>query len=170
MSTSDSSLDPFDASMSSGEMTAGDLQYRNISQIQDLVREIRAQPGLENFMRGLSAPELMKAAESHPVVVLVADRTQDRCYAVILQESKVSPDVFSLEGVDISKLKRLHAGIGHTWRGATQLDGDFAAQERGMKISGTKSEQGHMQFFHDLWNWIVKPIIDRLGIKVCDCM
>jgi tetratricopeptide (TPR) repeat protein len=74
-----------------------DVQHTEHARLQQLIREIRSQPGLDDFMRGPSLEELIKVASAHPVVVIVAKDKE--CQALVIRPANASLSSIQLPGV-----------------------------------------------------------------------
>jgi tetratricopeptide (TPR) repeat protein len=145
-----------------------DLRHEQNSQIQNLLREIRALPGLDCFMRG-NKFELLRQVANHPVVTLVAFHGQ--VYAIIIKNSSDQPSVLDLQpqflretrgakgqrelsGDDLVEARIESAEERRAW-------GDF---ERLMRPAGHhRSLSSQLQL---LWRFIVKPVLSHLGLEV----
>jgi hypothetical protein len=147
-----------DTSEVAGGLTARDVRYEQISRAQQIIRQLRLVPGLENLMRGASADELLKVAGSHPVVMLVA--SSDCCRALIMRASDQLLESFVLDDVHPDELKELTLA----WR-STNLRGSDDHSDRGLRIS-RHDQHGTALVLEKLWLAVVKPIIMRLGLQV----
>jgi tetratricopeptide (TPR) repeat protein len=150
-------------------LTARDRAYATYTQLQQLLKDIRASPGLERFMRGSSYSELVQVASAHPVIILAASDTA--CHALVLSATSVSPTHLVLNKISSTDIELL----GHDIRGmdlnVRALSGLVAAnQVRGASVNG-KREDPALRKLHQalrrLWADVVKPILDCLGFKVC---
>jgi tetratricopeptide (TPR) repeat protein len=145
--------------------TGRDRAYASYTRLQRLLQEIRASPGLERFMRGPSYPELIQVASAHPVVILTTKDTV--CRAVIISSTSARPECLTLDSIVASDLEN----FGHQIRG---LNSNVGARPvtTGMRwayISRRRddpTERKLHQALTRLWLGIVKPILDRLGLKV----
>jgi hypothetical protein len=156
------------------DLTALDRTHAAYNQFQHLLKEIRASPGLERFMRGPSCSELLHVASANPVIIVAA--SDAACHALIISSPSAPPIHLVLNKIAISDLELL----GHDTRG---LDSNVrassglsvATEERGMKIHGKGRRMDPAlaavrelhQALRRLWVDIVKPILDCLGFKVC---
>uniref|UniRef100_A0A0B7JTD4 CHAT domain-containing protein n=1 Tax=Bionectria ochroleuca TaxID=29856 RepID=A0A0B7JTD4_BIOOC len=62
-------------------------RYGTVRKLDDLVADIRAMPGLENFMTAPDRTEICAAANSGPIVVINA--SSYRCDAILIQENEI---------------------------------------------------------------------------------
>jgi hypothetical protein len=147
-----------DISEVSGGLTARDVRYEQICRTQQIIRQLRLVPGLENFMRGASADELLKTADPHPVVVLVA--SSDCCRALIMGASTQPFEPLVLERICLDELKQLTLACR-----STNLRGSADHLDRGLHIS-KHDRDSTTSVLEKLWQTVVKPVIMRLGFKV----
>jgi tetratricopeptide (TPR) repeat protein len=150
-------------------LAARDRAHANYTLLQQLLKDIRASPGLERFMRGPSYSELVQVASAHPVIILAASDTA--CHALVLSSASVSPTHLVLNRISSTDIEFL----GHDIRGmdlnVRALSGLVVATEvRGAFVNG-KREDPALRKLHKalerLWADVVKPILDCLGFKVC---
>jgi hypothetical protein len=151
-------------------LTARDQAHASYNQLQLLLQEIRASPGLERFMRAPSYPELAQVASAHPVIILAADDTA--CHALIVSSVSASPIHLILDHLAASDIEHLGAGIRGLDLNVRSTSGVAVAKEaRGMSISGRRQDPTVRKFYQALrrlWAGVVKPIFDCLGLKVCN--
>jgi tetratricopeptide (TPR) repeat protein len=142
-----------------------DVRYRNSTRIHGLIRQIRAIPGHERFMRGLSYEALTQCATFHAVVVLVA--AQDECHAMIIRPNEHTPVIMKLRDITPNDLK----AISITGASATRLRGANAYnvhQDRmGFRFHTSSSFSRVLPVLMKLWTKVVKPIITSLQLQVC---
>lgn len=76
-------------------LTPRDVVHGQRARIYDIVREIRALPGLDRFMLGETYEDLCKVATAHPVVVIVGARSHT--YALIINPEHIEvPELLEL--------------------------------------------------------------------------
>jgi tetratricopeptide (TPR) repeat protein len=151
-------------------LTARNRGHASYTRLQLLLKEIRASPGLERFMRGPSYPELAQVVSVHPVIILAADDTA--CHAVIISSACTLPTHLILDRITESDIELL----GHDMRG---LDTNVRARSRhaiaeelrGISIDGRRklgdpAVRRLHQGLKRLWVGVVKPIFERLGLGV----
>jgi hypothetical protein len=143
-------------------LTASDVRHRHNNQIQSVLKEIRATPGLERFMLGHSSSKLMQASRDHPVVLLVT--AAEISYAIIMKSPSEPPGVLRLS-IKITELARLRLSMSRyrSRGGPVIVDEDFL-DNRGMVTSSSNSDTATS--LRRIWTQIVQPIIHCLGLKV----
>jgi DNA-directed RNA polymerase subunit N (RpoN/RPB10) len=150
------------------ELSARDGAHASYTRLQQLLKEIRASPGLERFMCVPSYPELLQVVSLHPVVILAPENKA--CHAIIISSSPASTVHLILDIIAISDLENL----GHDMRGLdlnvrAMSASAVATEVRAMGVSGRREDPAVRklhQALKKLWVGIVKPILDRLGLKV----
>jgi tetratricopeptide (TPR) repeat protein len=151
------------------DLTARDWAHTSYTRLQQLLKEIRASPGLERFMRGPSYPELVHAATVHPVVLL-AIMEDTACHAVVISSASALPVHLILDSITASELGKLGddmRGLDLNVRAVCGLTA--ATGERGMNSTGGREDPAVRklhQALKRLWIGIVKPIFDCLGLEV----
>jgi tetratricopeptide (TPR) repeat protein len=147
-----------------GYLSPEDVRDQQNSRIQTLLTEVRAIPGLDRFMLGRTYAQLRETACEHPVVVLVSAR--GHVYALIIRDSALkNPDTLRLELTSdrLALLRDTAAGVGLRNADAPQ---DVNTQlGRAMHISKRK-ETTALSTLADLWDDIVKPVINHLQLQV----
>jgi tetratricopeptide (TPR) repeat protein len=63
-----------------------DRRYEAGKEFDNLIEEIRGQPGFENFLRAPHESEVRKAAASGPIVLI---NVSERCDAILIEESQI---------------------------------------------------------------------------------
>jgi tetratricopeptide (TPR) repeat protein len=162
--------------LSAGHLTSRDNQHVQNSRIYSILREIRAMPGLDRFMRGKAFDELRQVARTHPVALLVL--IDNETYAVIVKDaSQEHPDVLKL-GVTSEQIVSLLGQtrqMGFSDRSSSEGEWREAWSEPLADLSEPHSSERYMlpqvsrQSFvglRDIWNTIVKPIFIHVGLKV----
>jgi hypothetical protein len=137
-------------------LTTRDREPGFYSQLQLLLKEIRASPGLLRFMRGPSYSELAQVSSIHPVIVMFTDGKA--CHALALSSASASPAHFVLDNIPTS----VYSFVGHVM-------GDLATdQVRGFRIKKNGSWRGgrYHKCLQKLWVGTVKPILDCLSLQV----
>jgi hypothetical protein len=143
-----------------------DVRHKNSERIHHLIQQIRALPGQERFMRGLSSKELAGCASRNAVVVLVA--TQGECHALILQAGKQEPVTLPLSDIVPDELTTMSIVASAAQRRGAFPD-NMLDNYRKMKASPdlTRSDQTRSDpVLRKLWMTVVKPIIDHLQLQV----
>jgi tetratricopeptide (TPR) repeat protein len=137
-----------------------DILHEQRNQLQHILHEVRALPGLQDFMRGPDGPTLLTAATRSPIVVLVADRKE--CRALIIPSSHEAPsdvilNITQAELLDLtSRMSALHS------RGGQESDTDGA--QRALGIAKVKSASHTI--LAKLWQAVVKPVLAILQLEV----
>jgi hypothetical protein len=143
-----------------------DVRNRNNDRIHQLIRQIRALPGQERFMRGLSFKELAQCASRNAVVVLVA--TEGEYHALILSADNSESATLKLSDIGPEDLTAMSfEAVAARRRGAAPDDVHDDCRE--MKVSSYKTILHQTRsdiVLGRLWTAVVKPIIDHLGIQV----
>jgi tetratricopeptide (TPR) repeat protein len=143
-----------------------DVRHKNSARIHYLIQQIRAMPGLERFMQGLSFKELAQCASHNAVVILVA--AEGECHALILSANDMDLVTLKLSDITPAELTAMSiVAAAAQWRGTASDDIDDDC--RGMNISSynTISHQTRSTtVLGKLWKTVVKPVLDGLGIQV----
>jgi hypothetical protein len=136
------------------------MSYVHRTQLQEVIRQIRALPALSDFMRGPDISTLRDIAAHSHVVVLVAD--QDKCHALLFASGERTPSYVPLPDATSPSLRDLtFESLAVQRRGApTPAEG----AERGLKVAKGMSAP-HVRLAK-LWRTIVKPILERLSLAV----
>jgi tetratricopeptide (TPR) repeat protein len=146
-----------------------DTLHVNSSRLDALVREIRARPGLDRFMRGENFETLRTAADDQPVVVLVGAR--GRNYALIIASYLIQG--YTLLALDINdedvNNTSFQTGAIRSCRGGEAL-GDLQSTVERLSLGKhtLKRSERLNRSLKALWLKVVKPVIDHLGLQVRD--
>jgi tetratricopeptide (TPR) repeat protein len=151
------------------DLSARDQAHTSYTQLQQLLKNIRASAGLERFMRGPVYSDLLQVAHTHPAVLLFASTTA--CHALVISSASVSPAHLILKKIATTDLDVL----GHDIRGLdlnirAMCGLSSATEERGISIDGRRVDPAVRklhQALKRLWIDIVKPILDCLSFTVC---
>jgi hypothetical protein len=155
-------------SIPSSDLTTRDWAHTSYTRLQQLLKEIRASPGLERFMRGPSYPELVHVASVHPVVLLAMEDTA--CHVVVISSASALPLHLMLDRITASELEKLGddiRGLDLNVRATSGLT--VATGERGLNSTGRREDPAVRklhQALKRLWVGIVKPVFDCLGLEV----
>lgn len=134
--------------------------YAQRNQLQDLLRQICALPGLSDFMRGPDVETLLNIGTQNPVVVLIAD--EEECHALLITSGERALTHLLIPQVTRKTLHNLtFEGLTPQKRGAAANVGDT---NRGMFIAKGASP-AHARLAK-LWHTVVKPILQQLGLPV----
>jgi len=107
----------------------------------ELVSEIRTLPGLEHFLRPVSARELTAAAAGGPIVLVNASVYRSDAIALTTDGVKIIP----LPGLDPDDLRLRHHAFNHT----VSRHADWEASDQ----------------LGWLWDTIAGPVLDGLGLR-----
>jgi tetratricopeptide (TPR) repeat protein len=146
-----------------------DTLHVNSSRLDALVREIRALPGLDRFMRGENFETLRTAADDQPVVVLVGARGSN--YALIIASSLIQGYtllVLDINDEDVDNTS-FQTGAIRSCRGGEAL-GDLQSTVERLSLGKhtPKRSERLNRSLKALWLKVVKPVIDHLGLQVRD--
>jgi tetratricopeptide (TPR) repeat protein len=149
---------------------------------QQVIQEVRAQPAMQEFMKGLSIESLLSTASTHPVVIVVAAR--EECHALVIGSSAAALLPIRLTGMSAEylcrMLVRIHNRHSH-FRGEASKDdrGDEEEDATESDINescsdgerlGLKSMRppriGLPQLLKTLWMSVVKPVLEALNLTV----
>jgi tetratricopeptide (TPR) repeat protein len=147
-----------------------DDRHRRSTRAHALLREIRAKPGLERFMLGITYETLRAAARSHAVVVLAAGR--GHAFALIMSSAtEYHPHALHLDltSDDLQLLQSAVQDAGLRSRADTREGGGLDARI-GYKTSGLHVHHKPFRVLAKIWHKIVKPVIDYLQLEVCILM
>jgi tetratricopeptide (TPR) repeat protein len=137
-------------------------RYRALTiQWESMIEEVRSIPSFESFLKPLDSVQLMKAARDGPVVVLNMAKT--RCDALALLPElddvihiplpEVTPERVNIL---IEELKDLLGSRG------LRMRGERAAK----RVEEETDEEGCKRILAELWNNLVKPVLDSLAFSV----
>lgn len=156
---------------------AGHAHLKLAREWEDLLREARNIPGFENFLRPVPLSSILQGLpESGFVVVINVDTA--RCDAVALRAGRDMPIHIPLPSFSVDKANKYRdalnlnlRSLGLRVREGGELgvsDNDF--EGRGIRRPGfarTKGGPVH-NVLRGLWEEVVKPILDALGISKTD--
>jgi tetratricopeptide (TPR) repeat protein len=138
-------------------------RYRALTmERESMIDQVRALPNFENFLRPLDSLQLMNAAQDGPVVVF--NIAKQRCDALALLPGLEEvihiplPDVSSKQVTQLAgELKALLSESGIRRRG----------ERAAKKVEDETDEDGCKHILAELWNNLVKPVLDLLALSVC---
>ncbi|CAE7135832.1 unnamed protein product [Rhizoctonia solani] len=152
--------DPGDSqtvSRSSKPMTPEEISQRHrrlAKEYDELLNQIHALPGFEDFLQPIKANELVRAARNGPIVVINCHK--DRCDALLILPDRHDVTHLSLPNFSRRKAQSVRSKI------------ELALRSKGLRERGVhirREPEGKGQFASALaclWNDIVKPILDFL--------
>lgn len=127
-----------------------------------LVSQARTVPTLERMLTPEAYSVISRAADAHPVVVLVAGLRAS--YAVILMPDKSSPIMVNL---DKMPSVRLHSLVERLKNSSHEDRGLFIRSPRAMVITRQKYKpDGVRNVLQTLWANIMWPVVKRIGFLV----
>jgi hypothetical protein len=133
-------------------------------QIRELLMQIRALPGLDDFMRELDLPEVDSAWS--PVVILVSSGRES--HALVIERLDKLPVTIPLYGIVPEDLTLTKATLSQ--RGAVQSSPeDQRLILKVMKVSKARPPSAALDLLAKLWHKIAKPVIAQLGLTVSLC-
>jgi hypothetical protein len=144
--------------------TRNDALHANSSEMYALLREIRAFPGLDRFMRGETFETLHTVASNHPAVVLVGAR--EHYYALIMAPLIVEPTLLTLylNDHDIACLSTGKDIFGSKRGGPL----DESETLRAMKMITPSQSNPLSQYLNVLWHKVVNPVLKHMDLKVSE--
>jgi hypothetical protein len=140
-----------------------DVRHQQNSRIQTILTEVRAMPGLERFMLGKTYTQLRETAREHPVVVLAS--AHGLVYALIIRNSvQEHPDEIRLK-VSSDHLARLRRTTNQAGLRTRYIVRDVEIESQRSMRPGN-FEDTPLGTLADLWQKIVKPVLDHLQLTV----
>jgi tetratricopeptide (TPR) repeat protein len=140
--------------------TEQDVRYRDGARIHQLIQQIRAMPGHEGFMHGLTFNELVQCASRNAVVILVA--AEGECHALILRPNGQESVTLKLLNSTPDELAAMSIIAS-----APQRRGSPPDHIRDRRIGMNVSSKTHSDLIlNRLWATVVKPVIEHLHIQV----
>ncbi|KAJ1301079.1 hypothetical protein OPQ81_003497 [Rhizoctonia solani] len=135
----------------------GQQRRRLAKEYNNLLAETRTLPGFEDFLRPMKVDGLIGAARSGPIVLI--NSHTDYCDALLLIPGKNEVTHIPLPNFTGDK----------AWR--CQFEVDISLRYKGIRERGIKFKKkpGHKPVDHfesvlaELWNGVVKPVINALG-------
>ncbi|KAG8753888.1 hypothetical protein FRC11_007049 [Ceratobasidium sp. 423] len=136
-------------------------QHRRLAKEYDeLISQARALPGFENFLQPLLASDLVKAARDGPIVAINCHN--DRCDALVVLPGRDTIDHIPLPNFtgETAQCARLEMD---------KLVRNSRLRERGANRRPLLDETFDFgTVLADLWDGVVKPILDFLGYTIND--
>lgn len=153
---------------SSGAAWSDDMlvvRRRQSARAEQLIDEIRTTPGNDRFLLSQPFPVLAAAAAKGPVVVLIAYNST--CEVVAIADSGGTIRRVPLTGLTVTELQKLarqskFAGMRHVAEDHEEEE----VQGRLVKVSKPRQRDEDAKVLENLWNTIVKPIVDALRLEV----
>jgi tetratricopeptide (TPR) repeat protein len=149
-----------DSNIPRGRMESLMNDRRRLSaRFDQLVNEVRMQPGMERFLRNLDYKDLSSAATHGPVVIL-----QPSCMCVITTPY-VDPHIIPLHGVTDEWLQGAVNTLHLTTRKSRNRLDERGARRRLVNEVHAHHSDGY-EVLADIWRRIVQPLLDFLGWEV----
>lgn len=126
--------------------------------LDDLLLRIRDRPGMERFMMPDTFQTLSQVASSGPVVIFLHSRSS--AFGVIIRAPESTPIVVELPQVNDTLLMQLAASCT-----SAGLYARGVASSRAVVVSGRPTDKSVLAL-HKLWVFLMKPIIQTLGLCV----
>jgi tetratricopeptide (TPR) repeat protein len=140
-----------------------DVRHQQNSQVQMLLTEVRAMPGLDRFMLGKTYAELRETAHKHPVVVLAS--AHGLVYALIIRNLvQEHPDVLPLKLTSDRLALLRHTATQAGLRTRNVMQDIELGSYRQMRPGRFKDTA--LGTLADLWQEIVKPVLAHLQLTV----
>ncbi|CAE6443371.1 unnamed protein product [Rhizoctonia solani] len=124
-----------------------------------LLDQVRQTPGFENFLRPKKASELVKAAQSGPIVVVNVHKS--RCDSLILFPNKSDIAHIPLPNLYERPALKLHVPFDILSRSSEHFDEIDGF--RGVRPKVVKDQYENM--LGELWECVAKPILEALAIS-----
>ncbi|KAL5640490.1 hypothetical protein ACGC1H_007666 [Rhizoctonia solani] len=144
--------------LSSGAMNpeeAGQIHRRLATEYNELLRQIRALPGFEDFLRPMKAEGLLSAARNGPIVVINCHI--QRCDAMLILPNKGAVVHLPLSNFSRDKAQSARSKIELSLK-------RLGLRERGVRIRRELEDKDDFaSVLAVLWDSIVKPVIEFLG-------
>ncbi|CAE7072272.1 unnamed protein product [Rhizoctonia solani] len=131
-------------------------EHRRLArEYNELLSEIRTLSGFEDFLQSIKADRLMRATHYGPIIVIVCHK--QACDALIVSPKEDSVNHLPLPNFDWRKAQSACTAIETSLR-------HKLLRERGFKRFENPGEKDQFEgVLLDLWNSIVKPVLDCLG-------
>ncbi|CAE6450583.1 hypothetical protein ACGC1H_003968 [Rhizoctonia solani] len=134
---------------------------RLAKEYNDLLTQARTLPGFEDFLRPMKVAGLVRAARHGPIVVVNCHK--ERCDALLILPGQTDIKHIPLPNFNSDKAQHAQAELKYSLQsmGLSQRGG----QRRPMAEEDEQPEFGSVLAV--LWNDVVKPILDALGLTNC---
>jgi tetratricopeptide (TPR) repeat protein len=137
-------------------------RYRALTrEWESIIEQVRSLPGFEDFLRPPKVSSLLNAAQNGPVIVL--NITEKRCDALALvsgMEEVVHIPLPNITSQRVTELRDVLKDL--LYSSGLRLRGDRAAQKWTDKGESNECKN----ILAELWNGLVKPVLDSLGFSV----
>jgi tetratricopeptide (TPR) repeat protein len=152
-------------------LTPRDLLHRKAERLQELISDVRALPGHERFMRGLSYADLAATASAGPVVVLSAAADDADCHAIVIPSPTTAPIHVPILGLTPNELQELTLDCVDSARNVADHQNEHSdeASLRLMRVSKRSTSSRSYRHLAVLWHKVVAPILQALRLQVSVC-
>jgi hypothetical protein len=138
-------------------------QFELEASFDHLLSKARKIPGFENLLRPKRHEDLLQASVGGPVIVLMGTNST---YAALVITTKGVNSVF-LPDLTSNSLEKLTRGLNQAnslARGTVQQVGDGEPEERRGGRPKGMSVPSYESFLRGLWDLVVKPIFEFMGL------
>jgi tetratricopeptide (TPR) repeat protein len=138
-----------------------DVRHQQHGRVQRLLKEIRALPGMDGFLRGITLEAMKAAAIHHPVVVLFAGA--GGCSAIIMRDADSPLFLLPLPNIRLSDLESTMLSTS-----TSSMRGGPDTGDRTIMISEgrRRGALGLDRLLERLWTNVVRPVLMHLGCIV----
>ncbi|CCO32129.1 hypothetical protein RSOLAG1IB_12175 [Rhizoctonia solani AG-1 IB] len=145
-----------DSSSSNSTTHTPENRHRLAREYTSLLAEVRSLPGFEDFLQPKNAKALIQAARNGPVAVINCH--EERCDALLVLPGQASVIHLALSSFTEKKARHARSEI-------EELLKHKKLRERGVKIKGAVQmpDPDVGPVLADLWNDVVKPVLECLG-------
>jgi hypothetical protein len=144
-----------------------DTLHRQHRELQQAITQAQAISGFERFMQGPSFAHIIHGLTDTTVVCLAADSRSG--HALLVSSSLDGPVYIQLPGVNVESLRDFSLLIrNYDLRVRLSRQDENYRDDRGIRIDRDRRKIATPleKVLASMWNLVVKPIIDRLGLKV----
>jgi tetratricopeptide (TPR) repeat protein len=137
-------------------------RYRALTmEWESILKEIRSLPNFEDFLKPLRASQLRDTAQNGPVVII--NIAKERCDALALVPGMEEVIHIPLPNITYNKATELRDELkDHLYSSGVRTRGERAAQ-KWIEEGDTNDCRGILA---ELWNGLVKPVLDSLAFSV----
>ncbi|CCO32126.1 hypothetical protein BN14_06179 [Rhizoctonia solani AG-1 IB] len=145
-----------DSSPSNSATHTPEYRHRLAREYTSLLAEARSLPGFEDFLQPKKADALIQAARNGPIAVINCH--EERCDALLVLPGQASVTHLALSSFTEKKARHARSKI-------EALLKHKKLRKRGVKIKGEvpKPDPDVGPVLADLWNDVVKPVLECLG-------
>jgi tetratricopeptide (TPR) repeat protein len=145
-----------------GSMREEGVRYRALTtEWESIIGKIRSLPNCEDFLRPPRSSQLLQAAQKGSIVVL--NIVEERCDALVLVPGLEEVVHIPLPKITSKRVTELQEELkGLLSSSGLRMRGDRAAK----KAEDTSEDDDFKHILAELWNGLVKPILDSLAFSV----